>query len=126
MSKNPNETVGRIMVHAHGVGEASTREVAERAQEIAGTEGRPEATIDDREQAETELLGGGLPPLLEDDAETMDSLSRDPSDPPAHHGRQIPNQEVNDDENTERLVMEGVEEAQHDQMLSARRNKDIL
>jgi hypothetical protein len=58
----------------------------------------------------------------------VDSLSRDPSDPPANRGKQIPDQEEPDDDETaqsERLVEEGVDEAEHDQMLAARRKRNL-
>jgi len=57
-----------------------------------------------------------------------DSLSRDPSDPAVSRGEQAPNVEEPDDdeqEAPERLTAEGVEEAGHDQMLAARRKRNL-
>jgi hypothetical protein len=55
----------------------------------------------------------------------MQSMSRDPSDPIADRGRQVP-EYGGDDEKTalEHLALEGVEEAQHEQMLEARNDVD--
>jgi hypothetical protein len=55
----------------------------------------------------------------------MRSMSRDPSDPLSDRGRQAP-EYGGDDEKTalENLALEGVEEAQHEQMLEARKNID--
>lgn len=123
MSLNPKKSPGKISIHAAGLGEVTPAEIKDRATEIAVMEGRSEPTEDDRTRAIAELRGETLPETNESDAATMDSLSRDPSDPPAHHGRQIPNQEEDDDQNTERLVSEGVDEATSDQMLTARRKR---
>lgn len=102
------------------MGEITDTEIGERARELASIEGRDSATKEDFERAEAELRGTTLPGNSEDSS--TDSLSRDPSDPPANHGHQTPNYEGQDEKVAlERLVMEGVEEAQHDQMLAARR-----
>jgi hypothetical protein len=63
-----------------------------------------------------------------EDAVMSDSLSRDPSEPAVSRGEQVPNvEEPDDDEQAapERLVSEGVEEAGHDQMLAARRKRNL-
>lgn len=121
--KNINDpTSGKILLHENGRGEMTEGEIAERALELAVIEGRASATREDFDRARAELRGRTLPPTSDDDSSSMDSLSRDPSDPPANHGHQIPNREGADEEvAVERLVAEGVEEAQHDQMLAARR-----
>jgi hypothetical protein len=121
--KNSNDpTNGKILVHDAGLGEATKREVDERAREIALIEDREMPTKEDYDRARAELRGRTIPPTSDTDASSMDSLSRDPSDPPAHRGRQMPNFEGADEETAlEQLVNEGVEEAQHDQMVAARR-----
>ncbi|MEO6569565.1 MAG: hypothetical protein ABIO94_12440 [Opitutaceae bacterium] len=121
--KNINDpTSGKILIHENGLGEMTEREIAERALELAVIDGRAAATKEDLDRARAELRGKTLPPTSNSDASSMDSLSRDPSDPPANRGRQMPNYEGPDEEVAiERLVTEGVEEAQHDQMLAARR-----
>lgn len=69
-----------------------------------------------------ERQGDVVPPLSTEDADSNGSLSRDPSDPAVDRGRQAPNYE-GDDENDvgERLVSEGVEEADTDQRRAARK-----
>ncbi|MEO7415313.1 MAG: hypothetical protein ABIZ81_18365 [Opitutaceae bacterium] len=121
--KNINDpTSGKILIHENGLGEMTEGEVTERALELALIDGRSAATKEDRDRALAELRGKTLPPTSDSESSSMDSLSRDPSDPPANHGRQKPNYEGADEKAAlERLVAEGVEEAQHDQMLAARR-----
>jgi hypothetical protein len=71
---------------------------------------------------------GGEVAVPGEDAAMVDSLSRDPSDPPPNRGEQIPDQEEPDDDEeaqSERLVEEGVDEAEHDQMLAARRKRNL-
>jgi hypothetical protein len=116
---------GKILIHDQGVGPTDGTDIDRRAHELALIEGRTHANQDDRAQAEKELAGEGLPPIGDEGESTMDSLSRDPSDPPVHRGRQVPDYDGSEEEKTtERLVTEGVEEAQHDQMLAARRRRD--
>jgi hypothetical protein len=121
--KNFNDPIsGKISIHANGLGETTKTEIAERALELAVIEGRAAATKEDFDRARAELSGSTIPPTSGSEESSMDSLSRDPSDPPANHGHQTPNREGTDDDvAVERLVAEGVEEAQHDQMLAARR-----
>ena len=121
--KNINDpTSGKILIHENGLGEMTEREIAERALELAVIDGRASATKEDLDRAQAELRGKMVPSTSDSESSSMDSLSRDPSDPPANHGRQMPNYEGADEGTAlERLVAEGVEEAQHDQMLAARR-----
>jgi hypothetical protein len=87
---------------------------------------RKVATGEDRMRPREESLAGSTAPRAdESDAVSMDSLSRDPSDPPAHHGSQTPDLDGSDeDKNTERLVSDGVEKAELDQMLAALRKRE--
>lgn len=124
MKNITNPRTGKILLHADGLGEATQEKIAQRAHEIAIIAGREEATKEDLAAARAELAGANLPATGADDFSSTNSLSRDPSDPPAEHGRQTPNYDGMDEEKaTERLVVEGVEEAQHDQMFAARRKK---
>jgi hypothetical protein len=116
---------GKILIHDQGVGPTDESDIERRAHELALIDGRSAATEEDWERAEKELAGDGLPPIGDEGESTMDSLSRDPSDPPVHRGRQVPDYDGSEEEKTtERLVAEGVEEAQHDQMLAARRRRE--
>jgi hypothetical protein len=117
---------GKILLHASGLGEPTEDNIRARAKEIAEIEGRAAPTKEDLERARAELRGTTVPVGGPDDVSSTQSLSRDPSDPLAQRGRQVPNHEGTDEEvATERLVSEGVEEAQHDQMFAARRKKSL-
>lgn len=119
-------TTGKILIHAEGLGEATIDEIMARARELADIEGRGEPTKDNIIRARAELSGRTLPVSGPDEVQSMESLSRDPSDPLTQRGKQIPNYDGTDEEKAaERLVTEGVEEAQHDQMYAARRKKPL-
>ena len=125
---NPrNSTQGKIAIHGTGIGGITDDEIRDRAIELAAINGRSAqgVTDDDLKQAREELLGQNLPAATSDDSESSGSLSRDPSDPPSLTGRQIPDREGPDEEQVaERLVAEGVEEANHEQMLQGRRKRE--
>ncbi len=55
-------TNGKILVHNHGTGLFSPADVANRAAEIALTNGRSSPTSEDFRQARQELQGDNLPP----------------------------------------------------------------
>lgn len=108
-----------------GAGFSTRSEIDRRAAEIAEIESRS-VTSADRAQARRELNGEDLPAAIEDENESAESLSRDPSDPPVERGRQIPNLEETSEQNgLQKLVSEGVEEAQHEQMLASRHRKSL-
>ncbi|HZZ58945.1 MAG TPA: hypothetical protein VFE31_14020 [Opitutaceae bacterium] len=111
-----------MIVHGQEVGSPGPADADRRAREIALIDGHPVGP-EDLTEAERELSGSNRP--LNDSAdESVGSLSRDPSDPPADQGRQAPSFEGDDEEQAaERLVSEGVEEADHDQMLAARKQR---
>jgi hypothetical protein len=112
---------GRMEERGKEAGVFSPDDVERRAREIAGIAGRKEVTPEDRERARAELLETDLPATTTEDAESTQSLSRDPSDPPAIRGKQTPEYvEIDEKQALERLALEGVEEAQHDQMSRAR------
>jgi hypothetical protein len=125
---NPRESsLGKIAIGGTGIGGVTDNEIRDRAMELASINGRANqgVTDDDLRQAQEELLGRNLPASSTDDLESSGSLSRDPSDPPSLTGHQTPDREGPDEEQVmERLVMEGVEEANHEQMLQGRRKRD--
>ena len=124
MTKNNNQFNGKIINRDQAVGLTDETDIEQRAREDARIEGHRTVGEDDRRQAEMELEGSDLPPVSNEDAEGISSLSRDPSEPASTPGRQIPNREGEDEQlATERLVAEGVNEAEHDQMLAARKRK---
>ena len=121
--KSSDSKAGKITTHGDGLGLPDRDDVQQRAEEIASIEGHAPSS-EDREQAEHELAGDTLPPTTDDDAEGVGSLSRDPSEPASNPGRQIPDREDEGGQSTiERLVADGVNEAEHDQMLAARRQR---
>jgi hypothetical protein len=114
---------GKMIVHGRGTGDLTDDDVEKRAREIALIRGRPADQVSeaDREDAWAELRGERLPEPSDSDGESRGALSRDPSEPVGIPGRQVATDEGESDEaNVERLTQEGVEEAQHDQMLAAR------
>ncbi|HWA87644.1 MAG TPA: hypothetical protein VG710_15550 [Opitutus sp.] len=116
-------TSGRVLRHGHGAGTISKADIERRARELAAIDGRSGAKItnDDLARARAELAGRNLPATTSEDVEGTVGISRDPSEPPSDSGHAEPQREGNDPEKSiERLALEGVEEAQHDQMLAAR------
>ncbi|MDF3057143.1 MAG: hypothetical protein K0R17_1358 [Rariglobus sp.] len=117
---------GKILLHGADAGEITRSMIERRAHEIALIDGRDFITTGDRRMARQELQGRDLPDTTSDDSPSIAlSLNRDPSDPISVPGHQTPTyNEADDDDMTERLAIEGIEEAQHDQMLAARRRKN--
>ncbi len=113
----------KILLHGRGIGDLSDDDIEARAREIALIRGQPDGRIaeEDRTQALAELQGELLPETTDSDGLSRGALTRDPSEPVAIPGHHTVNHEgENDSEAAERLAREGVEEAQHDQMLAAR------
>jgi hypothetical protein len=119
-------TQGKILLHGAGTGGITDADIERRARELAAIDGRTgaEPTKRDLARARRELAGTNLPATTGDDAESEISFSRDPSEPPTDRGHQVPDDEgVDEQKAVERLTEEGVEEAQHEQMLAARRRQ---
>lgn len=122
-------TSGRILVHGKGSGGIGRNEILRRARELADIDGRSGADVtdDDLARARAELMGDNLPATTVEDDEARGGLTRDPSEPASITGRETPTHEGPDEEKAiERMALEGVEEAQHDQMLAARRRERRL
>lgn len=119
-------TRGKILLHGLGAGGITPQDLERRAREIAVINGHAaeDVTEADRTEARAELGGKILPATTGEDVEGVAGLIRDPSEPPSVTGHQTPNLEGADEQKAvERLVIEGAEEAQHDQMLAARRQE---
>ena len=115
----------KIELGGNGLGIASQADVEKRARELALIADRAAVTDEDRRQARAEFQDRDLPETINEDAESSQSLSRDPSDPLAERGRQVPEYGLEDEKaGLERLALEGVEEAQHEQMIEARNDVD--
>jgi len=122
---NKHSPSPKIEVQGEGIGIRSQDDIERRAHEIALIADRSRVTDEDRRQAEAELAGQDLPATINEDADSTQSLSRDPSDPAVERGHQTPDYvDADEKEVVERLALEGVEEAQHDQMVQSR-NTDI-
>lgn len=117
---------GRILRHGKRADEVTAEAIEVRARELAVIDGRSASAItdDDRRRSREELLGLNLPDTTLAEDEAAGRVTRDPSEPTANPGHQTPmRNEPEDQEVMERLALEGVEEAQHDQMLAARRRE---
>lgn len=115
---------GKILLHGRGTGDLTNDDVEKRAAEIAVIRGRSAERIseDDRAEAWAELNGELLPGTSGSNRDAVGGLSRDPSEPMSDSGHEVVTTapEADETEARERLATEGVEEAQHDQMLAAR------
>jgi hypothetical protein len=123
--KNSHSTTQKLELHGKGVAGFTRGDIERRAKELAEIDNRMEITNADREQARAEFVDRDLPDAINEDADTMQSMSRDPSDPMTNRGQKAP-EYGEPDEQTElqRLALEGVEEAQHDQMTAARADEE--
>ncbi|MDB6169247.1 MAG: hypothetical protein JWM88_2111 [Verrucomicrobia bacterium] len=113
----------KIILHGQGTGDLSDADVEKRARELAVIRGRSGDQVNENDRAEawSELHGDLVPETSDTDGQSAGAMSRDPSEPIGVPGRQIPNREGDDETAAvERLASEGVEEAQHDQMLASR------
>ncbi len=114
-----------LIVNATGVGTVTHKMVRERAVELAIIDGRTaqEVSKSDWEQAKRELTGGSDMDPNEALLETAPESERwDPAPGSAGHIVTVPSVDGEDDEGrsaNERLVEEGMLEAEHDQMLQA-------
>jgi hypothetical protein len=108
---------GRVSEHAHGLGTVTQEMVEERAREIAITNGRPAGQYNEADliQAREELLGSKAHAITTEDA-GEDLVER--TGLPGETGRRAPTREASDEQTfAEQLAGEGVEEANHEQMV---------
>lgn len=121
MKKTPQT---KILLHGQGTGDLTNDDVEKRAGEIAVIRGGSTEKLSENDRAEAwaELNDELLPGTTGSDKDAVGGLSRDPSEPLSDPGHEVVTAEPADDETDarERLATEGVEEAQHDQMLAAR------
>ena len=116
---------GKISEHGNGIGAPSPEAVERRAREIAMIDERnpDDFTEADWAQARHELMGeeNNVPP-----EETPDNadMTEEWSVIASSKGHHIPRPGTQEEETVgEHLVIEGIEEATHDQMLEARREE---
>jgi hypothetical protein len=123
--KNKKAPTPKMEIRGEGFGIASPDEVEIRARELALIDGRTEVTDDDRRVARDEFQNRELPAAVTEDSSAASAMTRDPSEPLSDPGRQSPNRgELDEDTALEKLALEGVEEAQHEQMLASRNTVD--
>ena len=114
-----------LIINSTGVGTVTHKMVRERAVELAVIDGRTEQEVSksDWEQAKRELTGRSDMDPKEALLETAPESERwDPVPGSTGHIMTVPSVDGEDDEGrgfTERLVEEGMLEAEHDQMLQA-------
>ncbi|MDB4793694.1 hypothetical protein OAG63_01530 [Methylacidiphilales bacterium] len=114
-----------LVINSTGIGTVTNKMVRERAVELAVIDGRTaqEISKSDWEQAKRELTGGSDMDPKEALLETAPESERwDPVPGLTGHIVTVPSVDGEDDEGrsaSERLVEEGMLEAEHDQMLQA-------
>ena len=112
---------GKIISGTEGIGIVTPQMIEKRAREIARTDGRTQANDLDRSRAREELTGAASD---SERATTREEPGRDWQMPLVSTGEKAPTVRPEDDENIpEKLIREGVEEADHDQRLSSERER---
>src|SRR6476661_3463172 len=114
---------GKILRGSKGLGTVTSQMIEERAREIARSEGRSQPNDLDRTYAREQLTGATSE---SEKLPTREEPGRDWQMPLVSTGEKAPTVRPEDDENiVEKLVKEGIEEADHDQRLSAARDTEI-
>lgn len=125
LRKIPQTKGPKMELHGKPMAGFSKADLERRARELAEIDNRLNITDEDRERARLEFMNRDLPEVQNEDADSMQSMSRDPSDPATDRGHKTPNyMDSTEDRMLQRLVLEGVEEAQHDQMTAARAEEE--
>src|SRR6266513_121134 len=111
----------KILSGTGGIGTVSPQMIEERAHEIARSDGRAQPNDLDRTRAREELTGATSgsekPP-------TREEPGRDWGMPLVSSGEKAPTVRPEDDENIpDKLIQEGVDEADHDQRSSSGRGE---
>lgn len=119
MDKRNPVSEGRIEISERGIGEISDSEIARRAREIALADGRAEATDADLARAREALEAPGPPPPPEEVEAEPYEWGVPPNSSGSSATRLIPEDEDNP---SEKLIQEGLEEADHDQRVAASKN----
>jgi len=116
---NPEPIPTRLKADAPGLGEPSETEIEQRAAELAKSDGRDAFTDGDLARAAAEL-GGALAEPAAPEIEPEVARLTEWDEPPAATGEKAPGPAL-DDENSaaERLVRDGIEEADHDTRVEA-------
>jgi hypothetical protein len=115
-------TSGKILCGTEGLGTVTPQMVEQRAREIARSDGRSQSNELDWTRAREELTG---PTSDSEELPTREEPGRDWQMPLVSTGEKAPTVRPEDDENIpEKLIQEGIEEADHNQRLSSERDRD--
>ncbi len=109
----------KIQIRGEGVGEIDESILLKRASEIAHSDGRPTANENDINHAREEIVNGyHMAQAPETTSETEQLVEWD--DVSTEHGTQAVRVPLEDEGNiVEELVLEGVEEAEHDRRVES-------
>lgn len=122
MNTNPLKK-GVLTMNFEEIGEVSEEMLQKRAAELALINGRPKGSVSqaDRDQARRELTDESDIDPKEEFLESVPESERwDPvSGSTGHEKDGMPYEDDEDMSDAQRLVQEGVQEAEHDQMLQA-------
>ncbi len=112
---------GKILLGTEGVGTVTPQMIEERPREIARSDGRSKANDLDRTRAREDLTG---PTSGSEKVPTTEEPGRDWQMPLVSTGEKASTVRPEDDENIiEKLVQEGIDEADHDQRFNSERNR---
>jgi hypothetical protein len=114
-------TTGEISRGTEGLGTVTQKMIERRAQEIARTDGRTQPNDLDWTRAREDLTGATS---SSEKPPTQEEPGRDWQMPLVSTGEKAPTARPENDENIpEKLIQEGIEEADHDQRLSSERSR---
>src|SRR5881227_2890343 len=125
MNEQSQPPAGKISLHGNGLGAPSPEEVERRAREIAMIDERSpdEFTEADWRQARHELMGAENNTPPEETSDNAD-LTEEWTVVASSKGHRMPRPGTGEEETVgEHLVIDGLAEAAHDQMLEARREE---
>ena len=112
---------GKILRGTEGLGTVTSQMIEERAREIACSDGRSQPNDLDRTRAREDLIGftSGS-----EKVPTREEPGRDWQMPLVSTGEKAPTVRPEDDENIpQKLIQEGIAEADHDQRLNSERDR---
>ena len=112
---------GKILRGTDGLGTVTSQMIEERAREIACSDGRSQPNDLDRTRAREDLIGftSGS-----EKVPTREEPGRDWQMPLVSTGEKAPTVRPEDDENIpQKLIQEGIAEADHDQRLNSERDR---
>lgn len=109
----------RLKAGSPGLGEASQIDVERRAAELARSDGRDNFTTADLARAADELAGGSVGPIAPEIDPILEKVTGW-DDPPGESGRRVEPVPLEDEGRIdERLIQEGIQEADHDIRVAA-------